>query len=112
MRAGAGRAKIGRMRDARPEVAVDLTGADFLDHRLGRSAGRPRESPVGGAPRHGGFWLVTGYDEVLAVARDTDTFCHKFELGAPDGVDYHGITGVPRLPHLPRQGVSEIDGPD
>jgi cytochrome P450 len=97
---------------ARPEVAVDLASQDFLDHRLARYAELRDRCPVAWDTLHDGFWLVTGYDGVLAVARDTDTFMHKYELGAADGVDYHGIIGVPRLAGVPRQGVSEIDGVD
>ena len=52
---------------------------------------------------HGGFWMVTDYESVAQVARDNETFAHKYELGAPDGIDYHGICGVPRNPTAPRQ---------
>ncbi len=99
-------------RPARPDVAIDLTSPEFLDHRLERYAELRGRCPVAWDTLEDGFWLVTGYEEVLAVARDTDTFMHKYELGAADGVDYHGIIGVPRQEGVPRQGVSEIDGAD
>jgi cytochrome P450 len=100
------------MADARPEVAIDPNSQEFLDDRFTRYAELRGACPVAYDTLHGGFWLVTDYDNVLAVARDSDTFMHKYEPGAPDGIDYHGIIGVPRLEGVPQQGVSEIDGPD
>ena len=61
---------------------------------------------------YGGFWMVTDYESVAQVARDNETFAHKYEPDAPDGVSYQGICGVPRPGYIPRQGVSEIDGPE
>lgn len=61
---------------------------------------------------YGGFWMVTDYESVAQVARDNETFAHKYEPDAPDGISYQGICGVPRPGYIPRQGVSEIDGPE
>ena len=56
--------------------------------------------------------MVTDYESVAQVARDNETFAHKYEPDAPDGISYMGICGVPRPGYIPRQGVSEIDGPE
>ena len=92
------------------EIDLDHHDRDFLANRHARYAELRQECPVVHNRHHGGYWLVTGYDAVAAVARDNETFAHKYELGAPDGLDYHGICGVPRPPGIPRQGIAEIDG--
>lgn len=93
-------------------IDLDPHGAEFLGRRLERYAALRESSPVVWDTAHGGFWLVTGYEPVLAVARDNDTFMHQYRPGAPDGIDYEGIIGYPRHPDVPAQGVSETDGPD
>jgi len=93
-------------------IDLDLHAPEFLDDRFGRYAELRERCPVVFDTAYGGFWFVTDYENVLAVARDTDTFKHQYLPGAPDGVDYEGIVGYPRHPDIPAQGVSEIDGPD
>lgn len=93
-------------------IDLDPHAPEFLEHRHARYAELRTQCPVVWDTRHGGFWLVTDYDNVLTVSRDNETFMHQYLPGAPDGVDYEGICGYPRHPDLPAQGVSEIDGPD
>ena len=45
------------------------------------------------------------------VARDGDTFAHKYEPDAADGVNYQGEMGVPRPEGQPPLGIGEVDGP-
>ena len=52
--------------------------------------------PVAWNTRYDGFWFVTGYDAVAQIAKDGETFAHKYEPNAPDGVDYYGESGIPR----------------
>ena len=61
--------------------------------------------------RYGGFWFLTSYDAVKQTAQDGDTFAHKYEPNAPDGVDYQGEMGVPRPEGQPALGIGEVDGP-
>jgi cytochrome P450 len=68
--------------------------------------------PVAWNPRHGGFWMVTDYEGVARVSRDSETFAHRYEPDAPDGIDYIGIGGIPRWPGRPRMGLIEDDGED
>jgi cytochrome P450 len=58
-----------------------------------------------------GFWYVSSYDAVEQVARDGDTFAHRYEPDAADGVNYQGEMGVPRPDGQPPLGIGEVDGP-
>jgi cytochrome P450 len=93
-------------------IDVDHQARAFVDDRHARYAELRSTCPVVFNEHHGGFWMVTDYESVAAVARDNETFAHKYEPDAPDGIDYQGICGVPRRPQTPRMGVSEIDGPE
>ena len=95
-----------------PEVIVDVDhhSDDFNLHEVDRWAEIRHTCPVTYNPRHGGFWMVTSYDAVLEVARDSDTYAHQFERDAPDGVDYYGIYGIPRPDGMPALGIGEVDG--
>jgi cytochrome P450 len=55
--------------------------------------------------------MATSYAAVAQIARDVDTFAHKYEPNADDGIDYQGETGIPRDEALPALGVGEVDGP-
>lgn len=66
-----------------------------------------RRCPVAYNTRFGGFWAVSGYDEVAAVSRDGDTFSSRHVPEPEDGITYLGITGIPRPPHLPTVGIAE-----
>ena len=92
-------------------IDVDHQDRAWVAARHDHYATLRRECPVVFNEHHGGFWMVTDYESVAAVARDNETFAHKYEPGAADGIDYHGICGIPRPPQTPRMGVSEIDGP-
>jgi cytochrome P450 len=100
------------MGDVPVDVDLDPGSMEFIGHRFERFEELRRTCPVAFDGAHGGFWLVTDYDNVVAVANDNETFAHKYEVDAPDGVTYHGICGIPRVPNNPRLGVAEIDGPD
>ena len=66
--------------------------------------------PVAHNAAYGGFWMVTDYDSVAQVARDNETFAHRYDPESADGIAYRGICGIPRPSNLVRMGVSEIDG--
>lgn len=80
---------------------------DHFDHlapalapRFHETLARVRAScPVTRSDRHGGFWLVTGYDDVLRVAQDWGTFSSA-----------HGLT-VPPAPITVRNIPVEVDPP-
>ena len=92
------------------DLDIDHQTPDFIANRHEHYAELRSTCPVAYNSRYGGFWMVTDYESVAEVARDNETFAHKYELGAADGIDYHGICGIPRPSGTPRQGVSEVDG--
>ena len=61
----------------RPIVDFDHHSAAFHDTRYEQWA-EMRKCPVAFNPNHGGFWVVSGYDEVNAVSRDEDTFSSRY----------------------------------
>ncbi|RDH77516.1 cytochrome P450 [Mycolicibacterium moriokaense] len=99
----------------RPDVRSDAI-VDF-DHHSDQfdedavNADLRRRCPVAWNEQYGGFWYVTGYDAVTAVARDGDTFAHRYDPDAADGVNYQGEMGIPRPAGQPPLGIGEVDGP-
>jgi cytochrome P450 len=93
-------------------IDIDHHDREWIRQRHDRYAELRGKCPVVFNEHHDGFWMVTDYEPVAAVARDNETFAHRYEIGADDGIDYKGICGVPRSPTTPRMGVSEIDGPE
>ena len=96
----------------RVTVDFDHQTPEFIANRHSRYDELRERCPVVFNEHYGGFWIVTDYESVAAAARDNETFAHKYEPDAPDGISYMGICGVPRPSYIPRQGVSEIDGPE
>ena len=101
----------------RPEVDADAV-VDFDHHsdefnlnELAINAELRQKCPVAWNQNYGGFWFLSSYDAVSHTARDGDTFAHKYEPDAADGVDYQGEMGVPRPEGQPALGIGEIDGP-
>jgi cytochrome P450 len=94
----------------RATTDFDHHSREFHADRHDRWAGL-RGCPVAHNPRYGGFWVVSGYAEVAAVSRDAETFSSAYLPGLDDGIDYLGITGVPRPPTLPKAGIAEVEGP-
>ena len=87
-------------------VDFDHHAGGFLADRL--SGWRTmRATPVAYTPCHGGFWVVSGYDQVAQVSRDEATFSSLFgDLG---GVRCRGIAGVPRPRGIPPAGIAEAE---
>jgi cytochrome P450 len=94
-----------------PPVDFDHHDKEFHADRHARWAELRRQCPVARNPNYGGFWVVSGYDEVAAVSRDAETFSSRYVPQSDDGIDYLGITGVPRAAHMPTAGIAEVEGP-
>ena len=92
-------------------VDVDHHSEDYHRNELAINADLRAKCPVAWNENYGGFWFVTGYDAVSQVARDSETFAHKYEPDAADGVSYQGEMGVPRPEGQPPLGIGEVDGP-
>jgi cytochrome P450 len=98
--------------DVSADVVVDFDhhSDDFNLNERAVNAELRRRCPVAWNENYGGFWFVTSYDAVAQTARDGDTFAHKYEPNAADGVDYQGEMGVPRPEGQPALGIGEVDG--
>ena len=99
--------------DVSPDAVVDFDhhSDDYNLNELAVNADLRRKCPVAWNENYGGFWFLTSYDAVSQAGRDGDTFAHKYEPNAPDGIDYQGEMGVPRPEGHPALGIGEIDGP-
>ncbi len=95
----------------RPEVDFDQYADEFAQNRHAEWAKMRARCPVAYNTRYGGFWAVSGYDEVVAVSRDGSTFSSLYEDHPVDGIDYIGIMGVPRMPGVPSAKIAEAEGP-
>ena len=102
---------------ARPDIPAEVKtnfdhhSDEFNLNELAINAELRRTCPVAWNENYGGFWFLTSYDAVRETARDGDTFAHKYEPNADDGIDYQGEMGVPRPEGQPALGIGEIDGP-
>jgi cytochrome P450 len=99
--------------DVRAEAIVEFDhhSDEFNLNEVAINAELRRRCPVAWNENYGGFWFVTSYDAVTQTARDGETFAHKYEPNAADGVDYQGEMGVPRPEGQPPLGIGEVDGP-
>ena len=99
--------------DASPGVIVgfDHHSDEFNLNEREVNADLRSRCPVAWNEKYGGFWYVSSYDAVEQVPRDGDTFAHKYEPNAADGVNYQGEMGVPRPEGQPPLGIGEVDGP-
>lgn len=94
-----------------PTVDFDHHSDEYNLNELAVNADLRRRCPVAWNTNYGGFWFLSSYDAVSRAARDGDTFAHKYEPDAPDGIDYQGEMGVPRPEGHPALGIGEVDGP-
>jgi len=94
--------------DAVPEVDFDHHADEYFAHKndVWRQA---RGCPVAHNPRYGGYWVVSGYDEVAQVSRDEATFSSTHYPGLHDGISWIGIMGIPRGEGLSPAGIAEAD---
>jgi cytochrome P450 len=92
----------------RATVDFDHHSREFHEDRHARWA-ELRRCPVAYNTNYGGFWVVSGYDEVAIVSRDAETFTSHYTAEPDDGIDYVGIAGLPRG-RIPPQGIAEVEG--
>jgi cytochrome P450 len=94
----------------RAEASFDHQSLAWLADRHAHNDELRAECPVIWNKEYGGFWFVSGFDEVTAVARDSDTFTPRYEPESPDGLRYIGIMGIPRGEGMPPIGIAEAEG--
>jgi cytochrome P450 len=92
----------------RTVIDFDPHSQEYLDDRRPRWA-ELRKCPVSFSSRYGGFWVVSAYDQVAQVARDDDRFSSRYVPGSDDGIEYLGITGIPRARGIPQASIAEAD---
>jgi cytochrome P450 len=99
--------------DVSPDAIVDFDhhSDEFNANELQINAELRQKCPVAWNQRYDGFWFLSSYAAVSKAARDGDTFAHKYDPDADDGVDYQGEMGVPRPEGQPALGIGEVDGP-
>jgi cytochrome P450 len=99
--------------DVSPDAIVDFDhhSDEFNANELQINAELRQKCPVAWNQRYDGFWFLSSYDAVSTAARDGDTFAHKYDPDADDGVNYQGEMGVPRPEGQPALGIGEVDGP-
>ncbi len=98
------------MKSERAEAIFDHHSPTWLADRHRHNDELRAQCPVVWNPSYGGYWFVSGYDEVTAVARDSETFTPRYEANASDGLSYIGIMGVPRGEGMPPVGIAEAEG--
>ena len=98
--------------DVSPGVVVnfDHHSDEFNLNQQTINAGLRQQCPVAWNENYGGFWFLSSYEAVSQTARDDDTFSHKYEPNAANGVDYQGEMGIPRPEGQPALGIGEVDG--
>jgi cytochrome P450 len=64
-------------------MSFDHLAAEHVEDLHGSLASLRRECPVQWSDEHGGFWMVTSYDEVLHVAQDWRTFSSAQGVNVP-----------------------------
>jgi cytochrome P450 len=94
----------------RAEATFDHLSRRWLAERHRHNDELRAQHPVVWNPSYGGYWFVSGYDEVTAVARDSEVFTPRYEENAADGLTYIGIMGVPRGQGMPPVGIAEAEG--
>ena len=91
-----------------PNVEFDHWGPDYAKDPVGHYQNLSGKCPVARSDFHGGFWFVTGYEEVRQVAQDDATFSCHHDL--PNGSSHFLGTQHPPTPF--RVTPMEMDPPD
>ena len=97
------------MSENRAEVDFDHHSLSWLAERHVHNHELRQRCPVIWNKRYGGFWFVSGYDEVAAIARHSDTFSPLYQENPVDGLQFLGIMGIPRG-GMPPVGIAESVG--
>lgn len=91
-----------------PEIDFDHHSEEYGRDPWAANIAMNTHCPVAHSPRHGGFWTVTGYDQVTDVARRTEVFSSAHELPNTPGRPQGAIIPASSFRVLPL----EIDPPE
>jgi cytochrome P450 len=91
-------------------VDFDHHSKEYREHGMEIAAEVREKCPVAWSENHGGYWFVTGLEEVSAFYKRPDLFSAYREVGNPDSV-YKGIS-IPYVNSEYGGGFLEMDPPD
>lgn len=96
------------MSNTKPIVGFDHHSADYAADPWNVAATLSRESPVAWSESHGGFWVISGFEEVREATRNAKTFSSRHDM--PNGCSrFQGIN----LPSVNGRFLPiEIDPPE
>jgi cytochrome P450 len=94
----------------RPEIALDIESPDHAAHWQTQSRDLRERCPMAWSTEHGGYWVVTRYHDVVAVAQNEAVFT----TGKTFDRDTGAVTGGGAIPPMPidRLIPSEVDRPE
>jgi cytochrome P450 len=97
-------------RRTRPAVAIDVESADHVANWEATSRQLRSQCPMAWSTEHGGYWLVTRYEDVLRVAQDPAGFTSSKTFDPATGVVEGGVA-IPPMP-IGRLIPAETDKPE
>jgi len=92
----------------RATADLDLFDPDVSARRHEEWAGLRAQCPVAYNPQHGGYWMLSRYNDIVKVSRDPKTFSSRYTDEPVDGIEYIGILGIPPPPRALGIGVHEV----
>ena len=96
------------MEPTKPEIEFDHNSAEYAQNWLAIVNDLREKCPVAYTKAHGGYWVVTSYDDVAHIARHDDDFSSDHD---PDG-ERRGFEGI-NIPPAPHRVLPiEMDPPE
>ena len=94
----------------RPEIALDIESPDYAANWESLTRDLRSRCPMAWSTEHGGHWVVTRYEDVVAVAQNADLFTTGKTFDRETGT----VTGGGAIPPMPidRLIPSETDRPE
>lgn len=89
---------------AKPVVSFDHHSAGFADQPNEILSELRQRCPVAWSDAHGGYWVITDYENIAAIARDDNTYSSQHDLDGPK----QGVL-IPPIPNP--SGILEMDPP-
>jgi cytochrome P450 len=94
----------------RPIVNFDHESAHHAQNWAEEYSNLRKNCPLAWTEKHGGFWVATKYEDVLAIARDPVTFSSAKTFD-PETGDIEGGLAIPPVPNA-RSVPIEMDPPE
>ncbi|CAJ1500534.1 cytochrome P450 [[Mycobacterium] burgundiense] len=89
---------------AKPVVSFDHHSAEFANESNEILSDLRKRCPVAWTEAHGGYWVITEYDDLAAIARDDQAYSSQHDLEGPK----QGVL-IPPIPNP--SGILEMDPP-